>query len=43
MDYTNFEKTKAIYLEKCKKTILKIANEFSENNKINEYLSKHCI
>lgn len=43
MDYTNFEKTKAIYLEKCKKTILKIANEFSENNKINEYFLRKAL
>jgi len=43
MDYTNFEKTKGIYLEKCKKTILKIANEISENKKINEYFLRKAL
>lgn len=43
MDYSNFEKIKNIYLQKCKKTLLKIANELSDNNEINCYFLKKAL
>ena len=38
MDFSNFEQIKVIYLEKCKKTLLKIAKELSNNSEIDRFL-----